>query len=511
MAFRHQLKFAAAAAAAIGFAGATAGPAAAQSTQAAGGDGAGRPNVLLFIAEDMGLSTGAYGDDTVPTPHLDALAERGVRYARAYTTSPTCSPARAGILTGLYPHANGQIGLAHLGYTMHDDVPTLPAQLEAAGYRIGRLGKLHVEGSSMRLPEVKDLGAADRRDIRLMADLAGEFAGAGDAPFFLEVSFPDAHRPFRDTFAGHPENPVGPANVKPFPEWGGLSSPEILDDVAGYYNGVQRVDAGVGMILDELRRAGRLDNTLVVFTADHGPAMARGKVGLYEFGTRVPLIVSGHGVDAAGRVVDDFASHVDIVPSILDVAGLPAGEELQGVSLAGHLGGGDVPPAAHVFTEFVAHGAEALFPMRAVRGERYKLILNAFAGRQHPTLNIDGNLVGKRVEQLAAEGEVPAAFATVLDVPAVELYDLQSDPHELHNLADQIDDDPELAAARDELAAALHDWQERTGDPMLRPEWAHAMGQYHRQHAEGTRIDMTPFVGKWPETTAMSRGTPAGR
>ena len=463
------------------------------------GEPAPPPNVLLIIVEDMGLATGAYGDDTVPTPHLDALARRGVRYTRAYTTSPTCSPARAGILTGTFPHADGQYGLSHLGYTMHDGVPTLPGALKNGGYRIGRLGKLHVEGTSMQLPETPPLNRDQRHDPRYVAARAGEFFAAGDEPFFLEIAMSDAHRPFKNQIAGDPAGPVRARDVQPFAAWGGLSSPKILEGVAGYYNAVQRIDMEVGLLMDGLRESGKLNNTIVIFTGDHGPAFARGKVSLYEFGTLVPLIVAGPGI-TEGEAIDAMVKPVDLMPSLLASAALPVPEGLHGIDLSRQWSGGEAEARGLMFTELTAHGAEAFLPMRAVRDERYKLIVYSRPGEENPTLGIDGNAGGKLAKQMADDGETPAAFAPLFAMPAFEFYDLEVDPHELKNLADAVEGDADLKAAKDRLAAALVDWQRETNDPVVVPGWMQAVAAHHDAREHRARIDMKPYVGTWPVT-----------
>jgi len=460
------------------------------------------PNVLLIIAEDLGPTINAYGDGTVSTPHLDALAERGVRYARAHTTAPTCSPARAGILTGLYPHANGQYGLAHLGYRMHRGVPFLPALLEEAGYRTGRMGKLHVgsdENESRMLQPIEwDL---DKRDIRAFTDPAGRFMAASDEPFFVKVSFPDAHRPFRHQHAGYPEDPVSADDIAGFTVHAGLDNERIRDDAAGYYNAVQRVDKGVGMLIDHLEEAGKLDETIVIFTADHGPAFTRGKLSLYEFGTHVPLIFAGPGI-VEGSVVDDLALNADITPTVLAMTGQPPLEVAHGKDLSPQLRGEPVTPRETIVTEYLSHGPGKWFPMRAVQDGRYKLIVNYLPGRGiHTSVNVDGSDTGRLLLNMSRD-EVPEPHRQLMDPVPFELYDLENDPAEQHNLAGELDARPELADAYARLAKALEQWQVDTVDPLIAPGWARTLAEHHGDANEGEakRIDMGRFVLEHPVT-----------
>src|SRR5688572_23326757 len=218
----------------------------------AGGDAAAateKPNILLIISEDNGPQFGCYGDRTVPTPNVDRLAATGVRFTNAYVTQAVCSPSRASIYTGLYPHQNGQIGLATHLFTTVGDPPNLPRLMRAAGYRTGLIGKLHV------LPEDAypfhfrwadaEVVSFGHRDVKRTAEVAGEFMASADAPFCLTVCFADAHLPFLPQEFGLPQRPLTTASpeLRMWPDVG-VDTPRLRGHLANYYNCVSRLDTG---------------------------------------------------------------------------------------------------------------------------------------------------------------------------------------------------------------------------------------------------------------------------
>lgn len=432
-----------------------------------------RPNILLIVGEDVGLQLGCYGDTLARTPHLDRLASQGIRYEHAFVTQAVCSPSRASLLTGLHPHQHGQIGLATHQFTMVQRWPTLPGLLKAAGYRTGRIGKLHV------LPEAAfpfDLVWDDarynnfkNRDVRTTTEVAGRFLAEG-GPFFLMVNFADAHLPFLRQSHGVPEQPIGEAEARP-PAAVGVDNARLRRIAADYYNCVQRLDAGVGLLMDELKRSGHAENTVVFFLGDHGPQFARGKGTCYELGLRVPLILRLPGRQPPA-VRPELVSTVDILPTVLKLAGLPPPRNLPGASLLPD----DLERASS--SRRYVHGSwnsshpfpgpSLLFPQRSVRDRRYKLIVNLLPGRPNPVEEyytshalVDTGPSQREID--AATPAVAAAYATWRNSPPAELYDLEADPDELNNLANR----PEMVAVRERLAAELLRWRRETGDPLL--------------------------------------------
>ncbi|HCR30350.1 MAG TPA: hypothetical protein DIV79_10070 [Opitutae bacterium] len=441
-----------------------------------------RPNVLFITSDDLGLQLSCYGDEVIETPNLDALAASGVLFDVAYVAQASCSPSRSAMLTGLYPHANGQYGLTATTTSLHPHLrdATLPNILKRSGYRTGIIGKLHVDPGNSFQFDSRLGNYMDALEMKLVAERSSQFmAESRDQPFFLMVNYTDPHayRPkgnvsntigdwsFRDSVKGIPETLVEPSEktVLPFQR---IDTPEQRKRVAGYYNSVKRMDIGVGMLLDELKRLGHVDNTLVIFVGDHGPPFNRGKVSVYEGGLRVPFIVRWPGVSKPMRS-DAMVSTVDILPTILDAAGATTDIERHGQSLRPALEKADAPWREYLVGEFHMHGSP-WFPQRAIRDDRYKLIHNLLADSTKPSGQVDGDIAYVVSREARYDGtQIRTAFDTYANPPEFEFYDLEKDPWEFENLAGKF----EYAAVEARLKAALLGWRHETDDPALDPSF----------------------------------------
>jgi N-sulfoglucosamine sulfohydrolase len=453
-----------------------------------------RPNILLLVGEDVGLQLGCYGDGIARTPQLDQLAAQGIRYERAYVTQSVCSPSRASLLTGLYPHQHGQIGLATHQFTTVQRWPNLPAILKTAGYRTGRLGKLHI------LPEADfpfDFVWDDSRHISFRsrevfetARVAQRFIESG-GPFFLMVNFADAHTPFLRESHGVPANPIGPQDAV-MPAAVGINTERLRTHAANYYNSVERLDTGVGLVLDALEQAGLADNTVVLFLGDHGPQFSRGKTTCYELALRVPLILRLPARERAIAVRRELVSIVDVLPTLLELTQLEKPARLAGSSiLPGDLDR-SLGARRHLFAEWnTSHpfpGPSLFFPQRSVRDERYKLIVTLLPGGANPveryyTSQALLDVGPSQAEIDGAPASIAAAYATWREAPPFELYDLHADPDELVNVADR----PELAAVRERLFNELTRWRRETNDPLLDAAKLAKIAQEDRERAEYLR------------------------
>jgi N-sulfoglucosamine sulfohydrolase len=443
---------------------------------ATGRPGAARPsrNVVLLIADDLSPDLGCYGNKVVRTPNLDALAAGSVRFSHAFTTVASCSPSRAALFTGQFIHANGQYGLAHAEHNQHTlgRVKSLPALLNAAGYRTGIVGKVHVQPRDA-YPFSEHL-KADPRDLAAVARAAGEFFTADPArPFCLVVGYVHPHRMGKGfgndvTLPGLPDRADATYDPKdvtlPYflPD-----QPEVRDDVADYYRAVSRLDAGVGLLLEALRTSGRADDTLVIFLSDNGMPFPGAKTTLYDPGIRLPLIVRPPGGERRGLVNDAMVSWVDILPTILDWTGVepPVGPgALHGRSLLPILADEHPNGWDHVYGSHVFHEITMYYPVRMVRTRRHKYLLNLAHGLEFPFAS---DLYHSPTWQgVLRHGDGAMGRRRVKDFvnrPREELYDLDNDPEELHNLAQ----DPRHADTLDVLRAKMKDWQERTGDPWV--------------------------------------------
>ncbi len=448
-------------------------------------------NVLLITADDLGLQLGCYGDKVIRTPHLDALARQGRLFENAYVAQASCSPSRSAMFSGLYPHANGQYGLlnAGAGFELHEPLrrQTIPALLKNAGYRTGILGKLHV-GPEASFPFDTRI-KTDTRDVKEAARLAGEFLRAEPGkPFFFMANYSDPHvigrspRPPREAFPtqyeGVPPSPLKLGEVPALP-FQLLEAPEQMLRVTQYYNACMRFDAAVGLLLAELEQAGHANDTLVLFVSDHGPPFFRGKTSCYEGGVHVPMLARWPGVLDQGDRSPALVATVDLLPTILDAAEVQAPEGLHGRSLRTTLK--PVECREYLATEFHFHGAAPFFPRRTIRDTRYKLIHNLRAGAVKPSSGIDGD-AAFRLSQESSHRETPMgrAFERAANPPEYELYDLQTDPWEIENLAGKPDQQETLKR----LQTALLEWRQETNDPLLSED---GMKRFVKQGASASK------------------------
>ncbi len=467
------------------------------------GQAATRPNIILIISEDNGPQLGCYGDPYAQTPNLDRLASQGVRFERAYITQAGCSQSRSSILTGLYPHQNGQLGLATWGFRMYrEDTPNIPRSLKAAGYRTGKIGKLHINPESAFPYDMEEIpgGNFARKNLADYARHAESYFKADAKPFFLHINYPDAHDPFLKQVDGLPKQPLTGADVKSLPYFG-IDPPELRQLMADYYNCMSRLDSLIGDLLAALDRSGKASNTLVIYLGDHGPDLLRGKRSSYEGGTRVPLLIRWPG-QAKPQVRPELVSTIDLMPTILAVSGAAAVPNLPGHSLVPLLAGEQPSWREYLFTEFHTHAAKAnFFPQRALHGKRYKLIENLLPDEANPDMDkIDKELPFVAAAVAAAKPEVRAAYQLQQRPPRYELYDLQTDPYEFHNLTAS----PTHVAAFADLKQRLLAWREQTHDPLLNPtNLARLKAEVYAvsSKAEGKAIDWGYpyyFFGKEP-------------
>jgi arylsulfatase A-like enzyme len=352
-------------------------------------------------------------------------------------------------MTGRYAHANGQIGLTHRGFPLPEEEQTIVDHLNAAGYLTAHIGFQHERHDS--LANRYQINDQETSHCEVVARKAAEFlrgrAQEGGAPFYLNAGFFEVHLPF-----DRPEyTPDDPACVA-VPEW----LPDnrgVREELAGFNGAIRFMDEAVGAILGALGETGLDEETVVMFTTDHGMAFPRGKGTLYDPGIGVALIMRPpSGLGRAGAVVDDLVSHIDIAPTLLDAAGAPIPDSMHGRSFWALLAGGEYEPRECVFAEKNFH--DAYDPIRGLRTERYKYLRN-FEPRPKIILSTD-------IRKSPASDELwPWAAAPREEE---ELYDLRADPLEMENIAAH----PAAASVREELAARLEEWMERTGDPILR-------------------------------------------
>ncbi len=405
-----------------------------------------QPNIVLIHWHDLGTRLGCYGRADVQSPRVDALADEGLRFDAAFCTTPLCTPARASLFTGLFPPRHGHHGLAHRGSHYRAGVRTLPMLLGELGYRTALTGMQHeaVDPRTIGFDEVYQRPGGGQF-CGPVAGLAEAWLGQqpADAPFFLTVGFTETHRDFEV---------IGPDEREPQPDRAELDrvvvpgylpdNDHTRTDLAAMNRSIARADAAAGRVVDAVRARPDADNTLIIFTTDHGIPFPRAKSTLYDSGIRISLImVPPPAWQTAPGVVDQLVSHVDLTPTLVDLAG---GEcEMDGVSVAGLLRGEPVEPRSHILAMKDLH--EIYDPMRTIRTDRHKYLRNLHPG---PRLILPTDLdLSPTRAGMDADYRLPRDHE--------ELYDLQADPDELTNLAADPAHADLLASLRNQLADQL--------------------------------------------------------
>jgi N-sulfoglucosamine sulfohydrolase len=420
-----------------------------------------RPNILWILSEDICPDLGCYGTPAVQTPNLDKLAEQGVRFTNAFTTSPVCSTSRSAMITSMH---QGSIGAHHHrshrgdGYVLPKPVQPITEYFRKAGYFTANV--------TTAAPGVRGSG---KTDFNFKFDKPFDGTDwnqrAPGQPFFAQLSISMTHR------GGHwkgldkkLDNPVDPNKVKLPPYF--PDHPIAREDWATYLNSIQMMDKYIGKIMQRLDEEGLTDNTVVVFIGDHGRCHVRSKQWLYDAGIRIPLIVRWPAKLKQGYVNEDMVSSIDISATVLKIAGIQPPKYMQGRVFLG-------PEAKKREYIFASRGRcdETIECIRCVHDKRYSYIRNYMPYRpwMAPNRYKDTSYpVRNLMRNLHAEGKLTPAQANFMapTKPPEELYDLKNDPHELHNLVNS----PEHQKILKRMRAAHIKWLHQTGDLGLIPE-----------------------------------------
>jgi len=430
-----------------------------------------RPNILLLMSDNQSSNhVGCYGDRVVQTPHIDKIAAQGVKFSHAFCAAPSCSPARAGMLTGqdIWRLEEG----ANLWGILPSKLPLYTDMLEISGYFVGSQGKGWGPGS------VADSGREYNHGGRTFASF-GEFLQANslNQPWCYWFSSLHPHRPYEvgsGIASGMDPDKVEVPLYLP-------DKVEVRSDICDYYFAVQKFDSEVGDILGVLEASGQRENTLIVICSDNGWQMPRGLANLYDFGTRVPMIFSWKQYIPEGRTVDDFVNLNDLAPTFLEIAGLPVPQEMTAKSLANILfsrESGQIDQTRDfVVTARERHAlcrANGLgYPGRAIRTRDFLFIRNYEPDRWpagDPPLfgDVDAHMLSypcpAKIYLLAHkdEPEIKPLYDLAFEKrPAEELYDLRKDPDQMNNVANS----PEYKERKEELLNALARYLRNTDDP----------------------------------------------
>jgi N-sulfoglucosamine sulfohydrolase len=414
-----------------------------------------RPNFVVFILDDHGWADcSVNGAKDVRTPNMHRLAAEGLTFTHAFVASPTCAPSRAALLTGLMPARNG----AEPNHSKpRPEIKKLPAYLQELGYEVAAFGKVahYNHGPDYGFDRVGGEGFHNHAGIEEAVDLLKTRSKAKPLCLFVGTNWP--HVPWPETEAYQPDKvQVPPTHV---------DTAETRHWRARYYDAVTRADEHLGTILAAAREHLDPENTYFFCTSDHGAQWPFGKWNLYDAGVRVPLLVAGPGIEAGTRS-DALVSWIDLLPTLVDLAGGRPSDSIDGRSFAGVIRGQSDKHREAIYTTHSGDGRFNVYPIRSVRTPDWKYILNLRPEYQHAThINRaaagDGLRYWQSWEAAATSEELAAAIvARYKQRPREELYVLASDPHEEHNLAPDPRHAQRLSAMREMVVA----WMKAQGD-----------------------------------------------
>lgn len=435
---------------------------------AAGGKEENRPNIVWIIPDDMSANFGCYGENAIETPNVDRLASQGVKFTHAYVTAPVCSTCRSAFITGMYQTAIGahhhRSGRGEVKIHLPEDIKMVPQLFQDAGYyttisgwpvKPGKLGKT-------------DYNFEWDQSIYDGSDWSKRKKGQ---PFFAQIMTAGGKLRGKDAagwnrVSSQAEKALGsrtPNEAVKLPPYY-PNHPDITRDWAAYLDSVRMTDVMVGEVIDRLEKEGVLDNTLVLFMTDHGISHVRGKQFLYDEGLHVPLIIRGPGIKP-GSVRTDLVEHIDITALSLAAAGIEIPKNMQARDILA----ADYQPRDAVFAardrcdETVDH-------LRSLRTADFKYIRNFLPERPYlqPNAYKDAKSILKAMREWEAAGKLDQNQLLIMQKtrPAEELYDLHSDPYELHNLADN----PKYAKQLQVMRDRLETWMVETNDQGRAPE-----------------------------------------
>lgn len=426
-----------------------------------------RPNIVIVIADDLTYhDLGCWGNKDVRTPNLDRLAAQGMRLTRCYTPAPVCSPTRQALYTGLFPVRSG-------AYPNHSvvkpGVKSLPHYLRPLGYRVGLVGKTHFGPPAsypFEYPALKGGAPSENEADETALDYAAAEAFIHrnpKQPYCLVVAPHEPHSPWNKGDA----SVYKPGQLKLAPYL--VDTPLTRRVLARYYAEVTDLDRQVGRVMDAVARSGQAGNTLFLFLSEQGSSLPHGKWTLYDAGIRSAAIARWPAKIRAGTTSDALCQYVDFLPTFIEMAGGPPAPALDGRSILKLLTGESTRGRDFVYAEATSRGiisGPEAYGIRAVADKRWKYILN---------LNPDATFKNTetqtpRFQSWIKKGETDA-FAReqarrYQHRPAVELYDLENDPFEMKNLAEQPEQKPNLTRLR----AALDAWMKQQGDEGVKTE-----------------------------------------
>lgn len=453
----------------------------------------------IISADDAGFESGAYLNKIVQTPNIDDLARHSLLFNNAFVSVSSCSPSRAAILTGQPTHQNGMYGLhnSENHFNSFDEIKSLPNILREHGIKTGLIGKKHVGPSSVfkfdfeATEEGHSINQVGRNITHIKLLVRDFLKSVNNSQFFLMVAFHDPHRcghitpdfgPFCEKYGSGQEGMGLIPDWQPiYYQWEQVPVPfNIPDteparrDIAAQYTTISRLDQGIGLILKELKSFGLDKDTLIIYTSDNGPPFPSGRTNFYEPGFNVPLMMSSPDKKRWHQSTYAMTSHLDLVPTFLDLFGIPQNIGIDTNDIVSYTGKSLLPlldnePPVNddtaIFGSHNFHEVTMAYPMRTVRNRRYKLIHNLNYDLKFP---IDQDFYVSLTFQDILNRTISNTILpwyknlrTYYNRPEFELYDMKKDFVEMQNLAYQKD----FAKIRKKLEDTLWNWQVDTNDP----------------------------------------------
>ncbi|MHB1699962.1 MAG: sulfatase family protein [Acidobacteriaceae bacterium] len=431
-----------------------------------------RLNLLFITVDDMNYSLpGFMGGKYHLTPCLDALAARSHRFINNRTTAPICQPSREAMMTGLVPQHSGALGFN----PVNEGTPTLTTVLKSRNYYTAAIHKLEHMQPASSFPWDSTVGGGSRNPLEYADAVSQAIAQARSLkrPFFINCNINDPHRPFYGSpqAAEKDHHDTGSYQVARELRAEDVEVPSFLENLppirkefAQYCNSAQRMDVSIGKVLDALRATPEAENTIILFSADHGMPFPFSKATVYNNGTRTPVLLSWPHMGKP-QVFEDLTSNIDILPTLLDLLSVSPPEGIDGRSWVPIMHGQKQKDREYVFTHVNTLSNRMAFPMRAIQNHRYSLIFSPWS---------DGKLgfkaesmSGLTYDAMAKAAETNAEIAArvkqyIYGIP-LAFYDLQADPDQRVN---QIN----AAEYRDEITSMKHlllAYMEKTSDPQL--------------------------------------------
>ena len=405
-----------------------------------------RPNIIKIICHDIGKHLGCYGVKSVSTSTIDSLAKEGILFNNAFATSPGCSPSRAAIATCRYPHNTGVLGLAHahFGWQLDKTIPHIAKYLSKNGYKTMLFGLQHVTY------QVKSLGFnsifPERPADEVLKNIRKKInEKLSNKPFYAEINFFEPHRPFN--FGG----------VKSFKSKGVFIPKYIPTNVhskiefAAMQGAIKKMDESILQIIKILKKKNLYENTVIIFTSDHGIPFPRAKGTLYDSGIETSLILHYPKLKLKNKKINELISNIDILPTLLDLAKTKKSKKIQGKSFYNLLYNKKYIENKYIFAEKSYH--EGFDPIRCVRNKDYKLIINFDSDK---TIRVPSDIMNG--------GTYQSMIGKLTNVrERYELYNIKKDKYERKNLANR----KKYKKVRQKLIKEIFSWMKSTRDPLL--------------------------------------------